>query len=612
MDLSQFHFLRPLWLLALLPVALVGWRLLRKRHPLGPWAEVFEARFLALFSADTTPRSKAPIWALLALWTLMVLALAGPTVSQKILPAHKVRSATVIVLDLSLSMLARDLPPSRIERARFKLHDLITRHPEMRFGMVAYAGSAHVITPIAEDSATLLNLLPSLNPLIMPRLGSRPDLAMEEAHRLFTGSRIERGHIIWVTDDLDHEEALRRFFKRHDYTLSILAVGTRKGAPIPLPNGQFLKDARGRKIIARLPWQRLEPFAQDVGARLTPLTLGDEDLDWLLPHERIARAADSQQKVVQWQDLGPWLVLLATVAAAFGFRRGWLFALAFVILLPAQPSPALAQEEKTLSDWRDIFRTPDQQAWRQWQQKHYGRACDLFEDPAWKGAACYRAHRYEDARRAFTRDNTARGAYNLGNTLARMGDWQGALRAWRHALQLDPTLKQAERNIRLLEDWLHQQRRKKVQHPSSSANGRRPGGKNASALPAQSSPDNRHNPKKETKKAPEPPKTGKKKGASPPAETASAKNGGDPVSNGKKQASGDKAASRPAGVKSHTLPGGGQTPSKRGRSDTTGKNDGSTRWLRLIPDQPGLFLQRKFEYQLQQQGGGAQKENKTW
>ncbi len=301
MDLSQFHFLRPMWLLALIPVALAGWRLLRKRHPLGPWAEVFEARFLALFSADATPRSKAPIWALLALWTLMVLALAGPTVSQKVLPAHKVRSATVIVLDLSLSMLARDVPPSRIERARFKLHDLITRHPQMRFGMVVYAGSAHVITPIAEDSATLLNLLPSLNPLIMPRLGSRPDLAMEEAHRLLTGSHIERGHIIWVTDDLDHEEALRHFFKRHDYTLSILAVGTREGAPIPLPNGQFLKDAQGRQIIARLPWQRLEAFAREAGARLTPLTLGDDDLDWLLPPERIAKAADSQQKVVQWQ-----------------------------------------------------------------------------------------------------------------------------------------------------------------------------------------------------------------------------------------------------------------------------------------------------------------------
>jgi Ca-activated chloride channel family protein len=175
MDLSDFHFLRPAWLLAILPALWLWWWLLKRRHPLGNWGQVMEERFARLFITNHQPPRRWPIHGLLMLWILSVIALAGPSWIQQPVPAHKIRTGVVIVFDLSLSMLAQDIKPSRLKRARYKVEDLVKHHPDQRFGLVAYAGSAHVITPLAEDSATLLNLLPSLNPMIMPKLGSRPD-----------------------------------------------------------------------------------------------------------------------------------------------------------------------------------------------------------------------------------------------------------------------------------------------------------------------------------------------------------------------------------------------------------------------------------------------------
>ncbi len=619
MDLSAFHFLRPAWLLTVLPALWLWWRLLKHQQPLGNWGRVMEARFARRFLHDAPAPQRWPVHGLLTLWTLSAIALAGPAWIQKPVPAHKVRTGTVIVFDLSLSMLAQDIKPSRLQRARFKVEDLIKRHPDQRFGLVAYAGSAHVITPLAEDSATLLNLLPALNPMIMPELGSRPDLAMRAAHRLFRNAGVRRGHIIWITDDLDHETALESFFQRHDYTLAILAVGTPEGAPIPLPEGNYLKDHTDRTVIARLNWQRLRAFASKTGATLTPLTLDDADIRRLKPPFNAPEVDDRTQPVSQWLDMGPWLAVIIAMLSALLFRRGWVFMLMPFLLLPT-PERAYAQE-KTLSDWRDIFRTPDQQGYVQWQKKHYDRACDLFEDPAWKGVACASAGRIREAVHAFEQlhPKTARDWYNLGTLQARAGRIEAARIALEKALALQPDFPQARDNLR----WVRQRQQSpaSAQLTSTPSSHRRRADQLAQK-PAQNAPENAQTPAKTAKTAQKPGQSGHSTGAK---KTDPQNFRGTPVrktEDGRQRTEGRRQRAengeRKTESQNRKAPGTGRpattVPASRlsaPQPNPKPDHEHSDSWIRLIPDNPGLYLQRKFEYQLRQHPPRRQ-EDKTW
>ncbi len=605
MDWSAFHFLRPVWLIAVVPACWIWWRLRQKQHPLGQWGKVIESRFLRYFQSESSVPQRWPVNGLLALWVLTAFVLAGPSWVQQPVPAHKSREGTVIVLDLSLSMLAQDLQPGRYKRAIFTLTDLVKAHPELKFGLVAYAGSAHVITPIAEDNETLLNLLPALSPLIMPQQGSRPDLAMEKAHQLLAGARVEKGHIIWVTDDLDQAERLNAFFVHHRYTLSILAVGTEQGARIPTSNG-FLLDKSGQAIIAKLPWDRLKQFAQLHRATLTPVRLDHQDLAYLLPPFSVQGGEETDQVVMQWLDFGVYLLPLIALLAVFLFRRGWVW-LWLLCWLPAMPQPVWAQaqeQEKALSDWRDIFRTPDQQAYRLWQQKQFDRACDRFQRADWKGVACYRAGHYQAAERAFRQDKTARGYYNLGNALAKQHRYEAAIKAYQQALTQEPALIVARENLNLLKQ-LQRTRQPEAAEPETTPS--------KPAVPQEVSlsepPVLTTKAVKKPQKQPEKPaeqtenKTALQKNAAP-------KKGGDPSSADHAEA--DRTQKVAQGMLGKAV---------SGKSEQTGvaalqkgkvqrQVNGLDQWLQLIPDQPAFYLQRKFEYQLQQQP--KQREQKTW
>lgn len=612
MDWSAFHFLRPGWLLALLPAIALWWGLLRRQHPLGRWAAVIEERFLRLLQReDGSPPQRWPLHALLGLWVLAIVALAGPTASQVDVPAHKTRTGTVIVFDLSLSMLAQDISPSRLVRARYKLIDLLERTPQQKYGLVVYAGSAHTLLPISEDAATLRNLVPSLSPMLMPKLGSRPDLAMQQAEALFRGAGIDRGHIIWITDDLDRGQALRDFFKTHHYSLAILAMGTPEGAPIPLPNGQMLKDRNGKLVIARLPWQALQRFAQDVNAVLTPLTLDDSDIERIQPPFTVGKARQAAETVKQWQDVGPWLVLIVALGGALLFRRGWVFVLLIAMpLLPPEPTWAQTNGDKrdsTRSDWRDIFRTPDQQGYRQWQLKHYDLACDLFAKPRWKAAACYRAGRLKDAEQALRHPQRAEDFYNLGNILARQHRYTDALQQYEKALALKPDFPEAKANAALMRFLLKQQptspQTQASKTPSAVQTGPR---KQAQPMPK---------PPEKTQKHPHPPQQSNTKPTAHAAQKPAAKKSGTPpASPGQQSAappkkpSENKRGAPDAVQRTVNLPGASTaTPSQKKAE----QNRTLEPWLQQVPDQPGLYFQRKFEYQLRQQGL-KQQEDKAW
>jgi hypothetical protein len=251
----------------------------------------------------------------------------------------------VIALDLSRSMDATDRVPSRLARARYKVIDLLRAGGATQTGLVAYAGDAYTVSPLSDDHATIEALVPSLDSSLMPQPGTRTDLALERAGMLLRQAGVRHGDVILVTDAVNPigpSLSAAQGLRAAGYRLSILAIGTRQGAPISLPGGGFVSDDSGAVVLPQLNTDALGQLAAAGGGRL--VIAGDDPQDIAaLPtsHPTPASAANdpasdhpSGHPADRWQDQGPWLLLLLLPLAALGLRRGWLGILAPCILLP--------------------------------------------------------------------------------------------------------------------------------------------------------------------------------------------------------------------------------------------------------------------------------------
>jgi Ca-activated chloride channel family protein len=225
-------------------------------------------RWLSVEQGRAGGRRSGPWLAALAL-LLVILALAGPSWEKLPDASWSARDARVIVLDLSNSMLAEDLRPNRLTRARYRLADLLASTEEGQVGMVSYAGDAYVVAPLTNDMNTIANLLPALQPDIIPVGGSRADRALDLAAALLERSGLSRGEVLLVTDSATSRDAARaRELRDAGIFTSVLAAGTPDGAPIP-SGGGFVSDRSGNVVIARMDRAALRAVAEAGGGRYT-------------------------------------------------------------------------------------------------------------------------------------------------------------------------------------------------------------------------------------------------------------------------------------------------------------------------------------------------------
>ncbi len=244
--------------------------------------------------------------------------------------------------------------------------------------------------------------------------------------------------------------------RRQGYRLSVLGVGSAEPAPIPDPQGGFVRDAQGKIVMPTLEVAQLQSLASAGGGRYHTITVNDTDLAHVLPASLQAldsRLESTEQSTDIWQSQGPWLVLVLLPLAALAFRRGWLLALPLVITvtLGSLPQPAMA------SAWDDLWQRHDQQAAQALQAGDAERARQLAEHPLLRGEAAYRAGDFAAALDAFSASDTAQGNYNRGNALAQLGRYQEAIAAYDEALARDPALEDASHNKQELEKLLQQQ-----------------------------------------------------------------------------------------------------------------------------------------------------------
>ena len=461
---DSFHLLRPEWLWALLPAVILALLLWRALGQSGNWRSVIAPELLPYLMGREAAGNRG-LWVLpviLLAWTVAVVAATGPSWRQIPQPIHQKQDALVLVLDLSYSMRAQDLAPSRIDRARQKLLDLLERRREGVTGLIAYAGDAHIVTPLTDDNPTIANLLPALNPDMMPVPGSDTRAAIELALSLLQSAGIRNGRILLVTDGVnpDSIEPVQQMITSAGARLSVLGVGTATGAPIPLPRGGFLKDAAGTIVIPGLEEGPLQALAQAGGGRYRLMQIDDKDIDYLLTDAELPGDAETralERSADTWEDQGFWLILLLLPLALGLFRRGALATLCLPVLFLGAPERAQAQL------WDDLWYTPDQQGQRALEAGEPERASTLFENPDWAGTAAYESGKYAVAADKFSSNDEADGWYNRGNALARSGELEHAANAYRRSLELSPDRQDAVDNLALVEDLLEQQEQQQQQ-----------------------------------------------------------------------------------------------------------------------------------------------------
>ncbi|MEP5569658.1 MAG: VWA domain-containing protein [Halioglobus sp.] len=458
----NFHLMRPEWLWALVPAFILAALLWHLRNRSGSWSSVIAPDLLPYLIGESTGRRKSNFTpALLLVWAIAVIAAAGPSFQKIPQPVHQKQDALVMVLDLSYSMMAADLAPSRNDRARQKLLDLLEQRKEGQTGLIAYAGDAHIVTPLTDDTPTIANLLPALNPGMMPVPGSEPTAALAQALELMQSAGVQQGRILLVTDGIteDDRREASDLMRGSGMGLAIMGIGTATGAPLPLPKGGFLKDESGTIVMPSLDESLLRGLASETGGRYMRMQIDDADLDYLLADDLLAppeqtmvldRAADA------WEDQGYLLILLLLPVVLSLFRRGWI-----VCLLPLMftPVPQTAHADA----WDDLWLTPDQQGQRALEQGNSEAAASLFENQDWAGTAAYRAGDYERATQSFADPESGDRLYNQGNALAKAGKLDEAIDAYRISLELSPDQQDAIENLALLEEMQKQQQEQQQQ-----------------------------------------------------------------------------------------------------------------------------------------------------
>ncbi len=495
MDMFALHWIRPTWLYLVPLVWLFTIFIWRQHKAGGDWARFADPQLLKFLGGGGLQKGRHKMTALIASGlTLALLALAGPAWEQAANGSFSANQARVVVLDLSYSMQAEDVKPSRLAQARFKLMDMLDLVTEGQVGLVAYAGQAFVIAPLSSDMETIKNMVPALSPDIMPAPGSRPDEALALAAKLIQQAGFAGGEILLLADSSDKRAiAMASQLAGQGFTTSVLGIGTSQGAPIPSGRG-FIKDREGKIVVSRLEESKLRELAAAGDGRYLTTRADNSELAELLGQgsdDFIATDEDNYDGLEErWLDQGYWLLLLLLPIVLVSFRRGWLFILPLFILpnlvpvahaqelIDSPPAISVESAEHTVdgmevepsqagaikNTWRKLWWNADQRSQQDLHAQNYQLAGEA-RSPRFKAEALYRQGEFIQAMEywkalensADTIHQRADAAYNLGNALAAQNELDEAIAAYDRALTLEPDNKDAQINRDLLENLKNQQ-----------------------------------------------------------------------------------------------------------------------------------------------------------
>ncbi len=584
--LANFHWLRPDWLWALPLIGLTTYALARRQLAPGSWQSIIDPALAPYILSRAQIKGLSYRWWLILIGgVLAVTALAGPSWNRVEQPVFRSEQAIVIALDLSRSMDAQDLTPSRLTRARLKILDILEARQSGQTALVVYSSNAFTVTPLTTDADTVAALVNSLSTDIMPSRGSYPVAAIRKSQTLLEQAGVAYGEVLLITDGGTSPAAERAAadLQSSGYSLSVLAVGTSQGAPIPRAGGGFVTDRSGNIVVPRIEETALRSLAAAGGGRFALLSADDGDIRTLLSGEvGIGSASDESLATDLWQEEGPWLLLLLVPMAAMAFRRGLVLVLLIFLLPVAEPVYAFG--------WEDLWLTRDQQAQRELDEGNAMEAGELFEDPVWRAVAKYRAAEYGPSAAGFGNQEDIENLYNLGNALARLGEIETAIDAYEQVLEVDPDMEDALYNRDLLKDLLEQMQDSQGGEQGNQENASESGG-GAQQSEGQSQSD----------------QSGQEGATGDPgAEGESSVRDQENVNQDDLDAL--QAELERAAQDAQQQSGEAQESEGMSQADAETmrraqeQRQAMEQWLRRIPNDPGGLLRRKFRYQYQRQG----------
>lgn len=447
----DFTFIRPAVLWLLIP-ALALFFIAFIKHKKQSADNLIAPHLAPFIMNESNTKASQPLWLVAVFCCLAIIFSAGPSFEEKQVPVFQSKSARVIVMDMSYSMYSTDIAPNRLMQSRFKALDMIELFKEGDTALVAYAGSAFTISPLTNDATTLTNLIPSLSPDIMPDKGSNVLAGLDMAKELLTQAGYIDGDIILVTDGIDQEEQsdITSFTSNSSYRLNIYGVGTEQGAPIKLPEGGFLKDSYGQIVIPTINISRLKSLATRSGGKFALYQPSSSDIATFAPSANSELLKDEKQSHALWRiDAGIYGLLILLPLGLYLFRSA-AFTGAFLVLsvLPTQQASAL--------ELPSFLKNTDQQALDAYKNKDFERAANA-DSSSLKGSALYQQGNFDAALEAFSKDKSATGFYNYANALAKSGQLEQAIDAYKQAQTLQPNFSEAADNQALVEQLLEQQ-----------------------------------------------------------------------------------------------------------------------------------------------------------
>lgn len=308
----EFHFIRPYWLLAIIPLVLIIFFLQRHTKKGGNWQQIIDAQLLNYLLLPAS--SIKNYWFLIILsliWLLSIFALAGPAWEKRPQPLYRDQSAKIILLDLSEAMDTTDIQPNRITRAKYKVLDILKKYPAGQTGMAVFTAEAYTVSPLTNDTNTIALMVPDISANIMPVRGSNISNALLKAETLLQQNHAKTGTILLITASIADTAAIDIAAQIHaaGYTLSVLGVGS------------------ANDPVAPLPIKTLELLAAAGGGRFSSFTNTNKDINYLLA-PTIQNTGIQQEKLLSsanlWIDEGRWFILLILPLVLIAFRRGWL------------------------------------------------------------------------------------------------------------------------------------------------------------------------------------------------------------------------------------------------------------------------------------------------
>lgn len=427
--IANFHFLRP-WLLLLAALSLlIYWKYYKGSKNKSSWEKVCDKNLLKflLIKGSSSQRKSIGYIGLCSL-LFAIVAVSGPTWNKKEIPSFVPENPVMILLNMSSDMAETDLSPSRLDRAKYKIDDVLSLLPVSEVGLIVYSDEPYQISPFS-DIRIAKNLLSEINFNIMPENGDRLDRAISLAMEKFQNAVYSNGNIIIFSSDAGQgfEHAINEAKKAtaNNYKVNVINVSSEPTEKLKL----IAKNGNGLYLD-------IAPDDSDVRTLATKINNSSQEL-------RLSENLRSQ-----WLDYGYYLLLLPLLGCLYFFRRGIVWSLLLCVL----GSP---------SAFAGFFINSNQEALQDYNVGNYTAAAEKFIDASWKGAAYYKQGKYAEALRQFSLKNDVTSLYNQGNALAKSGKIEDAITKYEEVLQQNPEHEDAKFNLEYLKQQQSQQKQQK-------------------------------------------------------------------------------------------------------------------------------------------------------